>query len=99
MSKLHISTQVYENYGTADEPHWKPKGGSDYVIRDFDPLRYAPGVIVDLFRPKVESDSKYFREHIIDWSVEADDYLTEFEQMQLDYEGQIRFPVKELELA
>jgi hypothetical protein len=31
--------------------------------------------------------------------VEADDYLTEFEQSQLDYEGQIRFPAKELELA
>ena len=99
MAKLLITTQVYENYGTADEPYWKPKGGSDYVIRDFDPLRYAPGVIVDLIRPKVESDSEYFREHIIDWSVEADDYLTEFEQSQLDYEGQIRFPAKELELA
>ena len=96
MSKLHIWTQVYENYGTVFHPHWKPKGGSDYVIRDFDPLRYAPGIIVDLIRPKVESDTEYFREHIIDWSVEADDYLTEFEQNQLDYEGQIRFPAKEL---
>jgi hypothetical protein len=28
--------------------------------------------------------------------VEADDYLTEFEQSQLDYEGVIRFPAKEL---
>jgi hypothetical protein len=104
--KLLITTQVYENYGAHDwdgagecPQYWKAKGGSDYVIRDFDPLRYAPGVIVDLVRPKIESDSEYFREHIIDWSVEADDYLTEFEQMQLDYEGQIRFPVKELELA
>jgi hypothetical protein len=28
--------------------------------------------------------------------VEADDYLTEFEKNQLDYEGVIRFPAKEL---
>ena len=26
----------------------------------------------------------------------ADDYLTEFEKDQLEYEGQIRFPAKEL---
>jgi hypothetical protein len=29
--------------------------------------------------------------------VVADDYMTEFEQDQLDYEGQIRYPAKVLE--
>jgi hypothetical protein len=47
-------------------------------------------------RSQVECDNEYYREHIIGWELVADDYLTEFEQSQLDYEGQIRFPAKEL---
>jgi len=49
-------------------------------------------------RGQIEEDSEYFRSFIIDWEVVADDYLTEFEQMQLDYEGKIRFAAKELTL-
>jgi hypothetical protein len=105
--KLLITTQVYENYawredgslGTGDKAYWKAKGGMDYVIKNFDPVRYAPGVIVEQLRAKVESDNEGFREYIIDWSVVADDYLTEFERSQLDYEGVIRFPAKELDFA
>jgi hypothetical protein len=36
------------------------------------------------------------RESIIDFRIVADDYLTEFEQSQLAYEGSIRYPAKEL---
>jgi hypothetical protein len=105
--KLLITTQVYENYawnqdgsiGTGEDAYWKAKGGSDYVIRNFDPTRYAPGIIVELLRPKVESDNDYMREHIVDWLVVEDDYLTEFEQSQLEYDGKITFPSQELELA
>jgi hypothetical protein len=105
--KLLITTQVYENYawnqdgsiGTGEDAYWKAKGGSDYVVRNFDPTRYAPGIIVELLRPKVESNNDYVREHILDWSVVEDDYLTEFEQSQLEYDGKITFPSQELELA
>ena len=106
--KLLITTQVYENYawnedgtavGTGDAAYWKAKGGNDYVIRNFDPTRYTPGIVVELVRSKVESDSDYVREHILDWSVVEDDYLTEFEQSQLDYEGKIRFPAQQLDFA
>ena len=47
-------------------------------------------------RDQIEQDNDAFRETIIDWSIVADDALTEFEQSQLDYEGSIRFPAKEL---
>jgi hypothetical protein len=105
--KLLITTQVYENYawredgsiGKGDDAYWKAKGGSDYVIRNFDPTRYAPGIVVELVRPKVESDNDYVREHIVDWSVVEDDYLTQFERDQLEYDGSIMFPARELELA
>ena len=105
--KLVITTQVYENYawredgtiGRGAEAYWKAKGGEDYVIRNFDPTRYAPGIIVELLRNRIESATDYMMEHIVDWSVVEDNYLTEFEQSQLEYDGQITFPAKELELA
>jgi hypothetical protein len=50
-------------------------------------------------REKIEQDSSYYREYIVDWNIVADDYLTEFERDQLDYEGSIRFPAQELEFA
>ncbi len=44
MSKLLITTQVYENYawredgslGTGADAYWKAKGGSDYVVLNID---------------------------------------------------------------
>ena len=45
MAKLTIQTQYYENYNVNAEgfnlegdkqPHWKPKGGHEFVIPDFD---------------------------------------------------------------
>jgi len=33
---------------------------------------------------------------VINWEVVADDYLTDFEQSQLDYEGKITYGAKEL---
>ena len=31
--KLYITTQYYENYGSADNPYWKAKGGEDYFYQ------------------------------------------------------------------
>ena len=45
MAKLTIQTQYYENYNVGPEgfntygdkqPHWKPKGGHEFVIPHFD---------------------------------------------------------------
>ena len=47
-------------------------------------------------RDQVVEDSDFFREYVIHWEVVADDYMTEFERDQLEFEGAIRFPVKEL---
>jgi hypothetical protein len=105
--KLLITTQVYENYawredgtlGVGDDAYWKAKGGCDYVIKNVDPLKVAPGLLVESVRGQVEIDNDGFREYILDWELVADDYLTEFERSQLDYEGVIRFPAKELNIA
>ena len=47
-------------------------------------------------RGQVECDNEYFREHVINFEVVADDYLTEFEKSQLEYEGRITYPAKEI---
>jgi hypothetical protein len=47
-------------------------------------------------RSQIECDNEFYREYILGWEVVANDYLTEFEKDQLEYEGQIRFPAKEL---
>jgi len=95
MAKLLITTQVYENYGDADKPYWKAKGGSDYVVKKFKQLNKVTEVVMAL-RGQIEQDNEFFQESIIGWEVVADDYLTEFERSQLEYEGKITYPAHEL---
>jgi len=95
MAKLLIQTQVYENYGDALKPYWKAKGGGDYVVKNFKDFNRVTEFVMAL-RGQVEQDNEFYTETIIGWEVVADDYLTEFERSQLEYEGQIRYPANEL---
>ena len=101
MAKLLITTQVYENYGAHDwdgagecPQYWKAKGGNDYVVKRINVNSVTETVMA--LRGQIEQDNEGFRETIIGWEVVANDYLTEFEQSQLDYEGSIRYPAREL---
>ena len=101
MAKLLITTQVYENYGAHDwdgvgecPSYWKAKGGNDYVVKKINVNKVTETVMA--LRGQIEQDNNGFRETIIGWEVVANDYLTEFEKDQLEYEGVIRFPAKEL---
>ena len=95
MAKLLIQTQVYENYGDALKPYWKPKGGGDYVVKKFKDFNRVTETVMAL-RSQIEQDNEFFQETIIGWEVVADDYLTEFERSQLEYEGKITYPANEL---
>ena len=94
--QLLITTQVYENYGY----RWKPKGGNDYKYALGTSLRsdQALSEIVEHFRAKIEQDNDQFQETIIGYEVVSDDYLTEFERSQLEYDGRIAYPATVLEL-
>ena len=91
MSKLYIFTQNYENYGSENDPYWKAKGGSDYFVPDFDG---DEATTIMLVRDQIECDNPFYRSQIAGWEVVPNDYLTEFEKDQLDYEGSIRFPAR-----
>jgi len=105
--QLLITTQTQENYGAHDwdgegacPQYWKFKGGQDYKFDLGSTLRNAQSLaeLVEHFRGQIEEDNDYYRNHIIGYEVVADDYLTEFEQSQLDYEGRITYPATRLEL-
>jgi hypothetical protein len=103
MAKLLITTQVYENYGTADNTYWKAKGSEDYVVKNFksnarSSIAESATEAVMAFSSQIEQNNEFFKETIIDWRVVVDDYLTEFEQDQLDYEGRITYSPRELVL-
>jgi hypothetical protein len=105
--KLHIYTQDQENYGAHDwdgvgecPEYWKFKGGRDFFV----PMGYSINsetatAIVMAVRGDIEESNDYFRCEIIGWDIVADDFMTEFEKSQLEYEGSIRYPAKVLELC
>jgi hypothetical protein len=89
MAMLVIQTQVYENYGAHA---WEGEGECPQYWKPKGGSEYkVPGV--DL------NDDHYWREYIIDWSVEADDYLSQFERDQLKWDGKISHPDKVLQVA
>jgi hypothetical protein len=94
--KLVITTQFWENYGSPHNPYWKAKGGNDYFVKNVT-AETALDFMMSV-KNVVEHWGDYTKEYIIGWSVEADDYLTPFEQDQLKYDGKINYPAEELML-
>jgi len=110
--KLLINTQYMENYGAHDwdgegecPQYWKFKGGQDYflMIDGFNPdHEFADKrlqMIVDGVRGQIEWDDVGSRQYIVGYDIVADDYLTEYERSQLEWDGTITYPTKMLEMA
>ncbi len=105
--KLVISTQCRENYGAHDwdgngpvPQYWKNKGGSEYIVDDIEHFvaidddffaKNIKSIVYDYIAQKIEQKSDYFEETIINYSIEDNDYMSEFEKSQLEHEGSIRF--------
>jgi hypothetical protein len=104
MSKLLITTQVYENYavyadgtfGTGANAYWKPKGGNDYVVKNVDETRIDD--IIVAVSEKIQCDNDAYRETVMYAEVVEDDFLTDFELSQLEYDGRIAYPATEVEV-
>jgi len=103
MAKILITTQTQENYGAHDwdgagqcPQYWKFKGGMDYVIKKFKGSHADATMAVMALRSQIECDNDHFRETIIDFRIVKDNYLTEFEKSQLEYEGRVTYGPKEL---
>jgi hypothetical protein len=106
--QLLITTQTQENYGAHDwdgegacPQYWKFKGGMDYkyALGKFGRSEEAITELVMALRGQIEENNDYFRNDIIGWEVVGDDYLTDFEKSQLEYEGKITYPARVLTLV
>jgi hypothetical protein len=103
--KLHIITQYMENYGAHDwdgqgecPQYWKMKGGEDYFILNVDTDAEADAAIAQV-RGDIEWNDIGSRQYIIGYGLVANDFMTEFEVSQLEYDGKITCPAKVLEFA
>lgn len=96
--RFHITTQCKENYGTANEPYWKFKGGEEYII-DVPGFNYEHEMafkkgqmIVDEMLPKIEQSTDLVKEYVIGWGFVPDDFQTLHERDQLQFESEILYP-------
>ena len=104
--KLHIHTQYSENYGAHDwdgqgecPQYWKMKGGEDYFydLGSAGRSDEALAELVEALRGRVEWANEGSRSYILGWTVRADDYRTEYERSQLEWDGSIAYPAVMLE--
>ena len=105
--KLVIITQTRENYGAHDwdgtgsvPQYWKNKGGSEYIVDDIEHFvaidddffaKNIKSIVYDYISPKISVTGNYFEENIINYFIEDNDYIPEYEKSQLEYEGYIMF--------
>jgi hypothetical protein len=90
MAMLVIRTQYRENYGTEDQPYWKNKGGQEYKVKNVPSNENITTIIENI--NNIEYSNSMSQQFVINWSWENDDYLSWFEQSQLEYDGEILFP-------
>jgi len=105
--KLVITTQVRENYGAHDwdgtgscPQYWKFKGGSEYTVDNIEHFvtidddffaKNIKSIVYDYISPKITQNNDCYEESIIGYSIEDDDYMSEFEKSQLEYDGSITY--------
>jgi len=69
--KIVIYTQVRENYGSADQPYWKMKGGEVFIVPDLtveQTLKVKDRGIPTL-KALIETRSEMFEEYVIDYVI------------------------------
>lgn len=73
--KIVIQTQVRENYGSADEPYWKFKGGNTFVVPNLTPdqaVRVKEDGIPTL-TALISTSNPMFEEYVVDWAIVDND--------------------------
>ena len=97
-----IVTQTLENYGAHDKDGrfssgnacWKFKGGDEYIIPGLDRIQDAVAYVA----AKCSNNIGY-KEFPTSWEEVSADYQTEFEKSQMEYEGDIRYPARRINVA
>lgn len=86
--KIYFYTQEHENYGTEAEPFWKAKGGSDFILES----NTWTTEMFDRVYSILNYSNPFFTSTVIGHNDIQDDFITDFEKAQLEYDGEIQFP-------
>ena len=73
--KLVIQTQYTENYGSADKPYWKFKGGETYIVENLNPAQ-AERILshgIPTLKALIEYKNSMSEESVIYYRVVEDD--------------------------
>lgn len=90
MTKMYFYTQDFENYGTVEDPYWKAKGGSDFIIEadEWD------AEMVNNVIENIEYSNDMSQRFLVGYQAVHDEFTTQDEQFELEYEGKIEFGAK-----
>lgn len=75
--KLVIWTQYSENYGDADRPFWKFKGGDTYIVANLTPAQ-SERVLRDgipTLRALIEYSNPMSQQRVVDFNIVDDDFV------------------------
>jgi hypothetical protein len=98
MATLRITTQYYENYSDTQTPHWKPKGGQTFIIKDIegDMIMYCDNlteVCKNLVSAKSNEHAKYdYRDHEVDFIGDEEISVTELtKEIREQFNGEVKY--------
>ena len=91
---LVLTTQYMENYGDAENPYWKYKGGNDYKILNAPTDSAGIQELVVKAKAKIEYSNPMTREYLIGHALMQEDALTPSERDQLEYDSKITYPAE-----
>lgn len=75
--KLVINTQMRENYGDANKPYWKFKGGETYIVPDLtvEQVLKIKDTGIPTLTALIESFNPMFEEYVQNWAFLDDDVV------------------------
>lgn len=97
--RLVVHTQVMELYGS---DQWKPKGSDSYLVANLTVNEVVSlgteGLANMVFRRvgKILINNQVCHEYVVDWELLDRGELTLDEQTQIECDGSISYPLKEL---
>ena len=99
MKTLMFYTQLAENYGSVEDPYWKMKGGWEYRVRNVPSMLSRESIMTMLETFIAEANSDMMFEHLMSYEFVEDDFMTDFERSQLEFEGEVLYPAQEVDYS
>jgi len=100
--RLVAYTQMVENVGTDNDPCWRPVGTEEYVVARLsanEVIALRTDGIARLVLTKLGQrliGVQMGTEYVLEWEVLESFEHTPYEQAQLDCDGEIRYPPKDI---